>query len=681
MRTLGAILCAGLIVGGGGTHTKAQTPIAGGTPAVETAPLFPTRQGTFDIPFQIDEPIPGQEPVEVQLHVSEDRGVSWREAVKASPTAGRFTFRAERDAEYWFLVRTLNRAGRLLPEKPPAAELRVLVDTQPPTIEWNVAAESNGNLACSWKVADPNLKPETLEVAYQGIDAPGAWRPIATTPSQPDAEGRWTGRASFTPTGASPPYFVRLEVSDAAGNRASAQQQVSRPGEAAPNPTALPPTAAAGSAPTERAVLDERAVRPLTQSASRSNDGPPKVSPGLPNGRAWPSVATPLPGTSPPREAVGPPRADGGAPFGPEVSGQPPTMPRTFPGRSETLPRGESVPPAATPPTPYAPASSPTRGPIEPAEPEPLPMPPTPSTVGESIRPLPNASASPRAGGDDSVGPNLGGPSLATPTKPPLNDAPTTTPTPTPFVGPAGSPAPPTTTPPSTTVTAAKPEGVQPRMVNSKRFELDYDVEAVGPAGVAKVELWSTTDGGKSWQTLGVDPDSVSPYVVNVEHEGTYGFRMVIETTTGLRSAQPQPGDLPEIWVGIDVTKPAARITAAVPGSGIQAGELLIDWKATDDRLLPRPIALSFAERIDGPWTPVASGLTNEGSYAWRLDNRVPERLYLKLDVRDEAGNVGTFVTPEQISLERVKPQGKIRGVRPIGVSAGLRLPSQIPPR
>ena len=55
------------------------------------------------------------------------------------------------------------------------------------------------------------------------------------------------------------------------------------------------------------------------------------------------------------------------------------------------------------------------------------------------------------------------------------------------------------------------------RLVNSRKFELDYDIESVGTAGVAKVELFGTRDGGKSWSSLGNDPDSTSPFIVNVD--------------------------------------------------------------------------------------------------------------------------------------------------------------------
>src|SRR5688500_4602973 len=79
---------------------------AASIPLAEQVPLFPTRQPAFDIPFQIDEPIPGQEPVEVQLHVSDDQGATWNIASKVNPDAGRFSYRASRDGEFWFLVRT-----------------------------------------------------------------------------------------------------------------------------------------------------------------------------------------------------------------------------------------------------------------------------------------------------------------------------------------------------------------------------------------------------------------------------------------------------------------------------------------------------------------------------------------------------------------------------------------------
>ena len=207
------------------------------------------------------------------------------------------------------------------------------------------------------------------------------------------------------------------------------------------------------------------------------------------------------------------------------------------------------------------------------------------------------------------------------------------------------------------------PVGERPQMVNRRTFELDYEVDAVGNSGVAKVELWGTRDGGRHWQRFGQDDDNRSPVVATVDAEGLYGFRVVVESGNGLASETPRDGDLPEVWINVDLTKPTARITATDVAH--ERGELAIRWEADDTSLEPRPVSLWFSEQPRGPWTPIASGLENTGSFVWRLDNHVPEQIYLRLEVRDEAGNVGADETRTPVLIDRQRPQGRIRGVRP----------------
>ncbi len=208
------------------------------------------------------------------------------------------------------------------------------------------------------------------------------------------------------------------------------------------------------------------------------------------------------------------------------------------------------------------------------------------------------------------------------------------------------------------------PAAVRPRMVPSANFELEYEIESVGPSGVGKVELWGTRDGGRTWSDYAVDTDNRSPLPVKVDGEGIYGFRILVQSGSGYGGRPPGEGDLPDIWVGVDLTKPTCRITGAEVSP--DAAELVIGWEASDDALDPHPVTLLFAESANGPWTPIASGLENTGSYRWQLDNRVPERILLRLEVRDEAGNVGKFDTAEPVALDRHRPEGRIRGVRAI---------------
>jgi hypothetical protein len=221
----------------------------------------------------------------------------------------------------------------------------------------------------------------------------------------------------------------------------------------------------------------------------------------------------------------------------------------------------------------------------------------------------------------------------------------------------------PTAIPEEETVEA--PLGQRPRLTNSRRFSLDYDVETVGPEGVSAVELWGTSDGGITWAKWGADPDRVSPFDVEVNNESTYGFRIVIVGKSGLATSAPQAGDAADIWVGIDAARPAARLTGAGYGQGDAAGKLDIRWEASDANLGPRPITLAISDRADGQFTPIAAGLPNTGQYSWDFDPRSPRQIFLRLEVRDEAGNIAIDQLTEPIKVEGLEPKGRIRGFNP----------------
>jgi hypothetical protein len=209
-------------------------------------------------------------------------------------------------------------------------------------------------------------------------------------------------------------------------------------------------------------------------------------------------------------------------------------------------------------------------------------------------------------------------------------------------------------------------------VVNTLQFELEYDVESVGPSGIARVELWGTRDGGRTWTSFGRDNDKQSPFLVRVPEEGIYGFSIAVQSGVGLGDEPPRPGSPAQVWIGVDLTKPLARILSAeqVPGSG--PGQLVIRWQAEDWMLAARPIGLYYSPSREGPWSPIATGLANTGQYAWALDRRAPEQLFLRLEARDEAGNVGIFETPLPVSIDQRRPQGRIRQVRPVETSGIL---------
>ncbi len=163
-----------------------------------------------------------------------------------------------------------------------------------------------------------------------------------------------------------------------------------------------------------------------------------------------------------------------------------------------------------------------------------------------------------------------------------------------------------------------------------------------------------------------------SPLLVSVEEEGFYGFRIVVTNGAGLGGVPPKSGDLPDLWVGVNLTKPTARIISAQQGVDSEAGHLIISYHADDQMLAARPVSLSFAETRGGPWIPIAGGLDNTGRYAWPIDARTPGQIYLRLEVRDEAGNVGVHETPEPITIDQAHPTIRVRDIHPIGQTSAL---------
>jgi hypothetical protein len=204
--------------------------------------------------------------------------------------------------------------------------------------------------------------------------------------------------------------------------------------------------------------------------------------------------------------------------------------------------------------------------------------------------------------------------------------------------------------------------------VNSRRIKLNYEVREVGPSGVSAVELWATRD-GKTWQCYANEPPPVGPLVVQVAEEGSYGFALVVKSGVGACGQRPKAGDPAQMWVEVDETKPEVKLTEAIPGKGSDKGLMHIHWKASDAHLVPRPVSIYTALSRDGPWTPIATGLENSGSFVWKMPRDVPYQFHVRVEACDQAGNVGHAETTEPVCVDHAQPTGKILGVDLAGKS------------
>jgi hypothetical protein len=212
------------------------------------------------------------------------------------------------------------------------------------------------------------------------------------------------------------------------------------------------------------------------------------------------------------------------------------------------------------------------------------------------------------------------------------------------------------------------------KFVNSKQITLGYDLKDVGPSGVSAVELWYTFYKGRAWTKLEVFPiDVKNPLDANqtkklafeVNDEGIYGITLVAKSGVGLGDRAPHPGERPQFWIEVDVTKPIVQINDIQVGSGPDKGKLTISWSARDKNLGPQPIRISYSEQRDAGWTSIADRLANNGKYTWKMPDSLPYQFYVRVEAVDLAGNVGEAVTFEKVKVDLSLPKAQIRTIEP----------------
>jgi hypothetical protein len=211
------------------------------------------------------------------------------------------------------------------------------------------------------------------------------------------------------------------------------------------------------------------------------------------------------------------------------------------------------------------------------------------------------------------------------------------------------------------------------QVVNSPQVTLEYALEKVGPSGIGKVELWLTRDDGQTWRRYAEDTEEAlakqplhngkfQRLLELPPVDGVYGISLVVRSRAGLGKAPPKAGDVPQMRIEVDTKAPMAQLFKPTPDP-TRRDALVISWTATDRNLVPNPITLQWAEQPGGPWQTIGAKLPNTGKHVWQLPAKFPDRVYLRLLVRDSAGNEGVAVTREPQLVDLSEPEGVILGV------------------
>lgn len=291
---------------------------------------------SFRIPFNVDA---DDRPrlKEVQLCVSEDLGETWRIVSRTTPDRPAFTFRAGRDAEYWFAVRTIDTKGQVYPaeEKTVEPSMKVVVDTVAPSlvVEPDPRRASVGSVR--WEVRDENLDLKSLVLEYQ-VEGGRDWRRVPIRRPSLIGSERWDA-------GTAEPLKVRASIADKAGN--VAEQVLTLPEGTPVDPDRFP------------GDLTPPGVAQISSGPSAPGSDDP--APGAP------AADDPFPYPAP--QSPAPADGEGGGPALPNFGGEPdPPAPTPAPQPTAETPADEPEP-ADTPersPSAGATGASPTAGSI-----------------------------------------------------------------------------------------------------------------------------------------------------------------------------------------------------------------------------------------------------------------------------------------------------------------------------
>jgi hypothetical protein len=250
-------------------------------------------------------------------------------------------------------------------------------------------------------------------------------------------------------------------------------------------------------------------------------------------------------------------------------------------------------------------------------------------------------------------------------------------PVPAPVPAPVPMPAPLATTTPPAPFAPTSPSSVVPAssglagsvtIVSKRQVKLDFEVAKYGPSGVGSVDVYVTHDDGRTWSpepmkldpsavTLPMDTNATGPLkgsvALQLDKEGVpHGFYLIVKSRAGLGKAPPRPGDLPHLRVELDTTAPFAELYKPEPDSA-RPTMLRLTWKAEDRRLAASPITIEWAPRKEGPWQFIGRPeLPNTGEFLWEVTRDVPPSVFLRLTVRDAAGNSAVAQTPDTILVD-----------------------------
>ena len=194
------------------------------------------------------------------------------------------------------------------------------------------------------------------------------------------------------------------------------------------------------------------------------------------------------------------------------------------------------------------------------------------------------------------------------------------------------------------------------RYFREGRAQIDYRIDDPGP--VERVDLWTTTTGGKEWELAGQDADCRSPIEFKAP-DGEYGIRVAAAVRDQPPPPAPRAGDPPQARVVLDTVPPEIQIgEARVVRLRTLPGRLGIElpFKVSDLHVDPAAVRLEWRAGSDR-WIQAAIDAASlaAGRASFNVPAAAADPLSVRITAADLAGNASSRIE-EVHPLEQIDP-------------------------
>lgn len=186
----------------------------------------------------------------------------------------------------------------------------------------------------------------------------------------------------------------------------------------------------------------------------------------------------------------------------------------------------------------------------------------------------------------------------------------------------------------------------------SRSIQIPFNIDLKNQDKIKELILCMSTDLGQTWYQVGKKPATERFFLFPAPGDGTYWFLIQqVDKQGRLEPADPHRAK-PAMRICVDTTPPEVALQAEGDKNTIN-----LTWVAEDANLEDKSVRqIQFALHKDGPWSdPIISGpLPNTGHNNWNLAGLSLSDFYVRIQVRDKAGNDAYAVA--YVKLKEEKP-------------------------